>query len=133
MALSAVSAVIDDLAEPLLRIEGQAAGAAQDMLRFVNDSPVSERIDRFAADTVAGGTAALELALQLPLREPQASRVQGTVRLAGNPVALDPALPRLEGVTGRIAFTESSLALHDLRAGFLGGSVRISAQTVEPG
>jgi uncharacterized protein YhdP len=65
-----VKAEIADLEQhdELLTISGKAAGATADFLRFIEASPVAERIDRFTEDMRAEGNGELDLKLALPLR-----------------------------------------------------------------
>lgn len=133
VALADTHARIDDFADPLLRVEGSGAGPAQDMIRFVNESALRERIDDFARDTSVSGDAKLQLALEMPLDDVDATKVRGAVRFAGNAVALDRSLPPFEALDGRLEFTEDRLALREMRAKFLGGEVQAQGETGEPG
>lgn len=128
--LADVRATIADFATSMLHIEGSGIGSAQRMLDFVDDSPVGGMIGGFTTDATADGNAALGLKLALPLKELSATRVQGAVQFDGNTVALDRTMPRLDDVTGRLEFSNAGFSLHDMRAAFLGGPLRISGETV---
>ncbi len=127
--LGETSARIADFAEPMLRIEGSAEGPAQDMVRFVNESALRHRIDDFTRDTEVAGDARLELRLAISLREGGATRVNGTVLLAGNDVRVDRMLPPFRNVRGRLEFTEEQLALRSLTARLLDGPVQVDGET----
>ncbi|MEK9777363.1 MAG: DUF3971 domain-containing protein, partial [Quisquiliibacterium sp.] len=131
--LAGVRASIADFSLPLLRIEGNGTGPAADMLRFVNQSPVASRIDDFSRDASATGEAKLSLRLALPLNDLAHSRVAGRVDFNRNELRLGAALPVFTGVRGSLEFTEDKLALRDISATFLGGSVRVNGQTPQPG
>ncbi len=133
VALVDTHARIADFDEPLLLVEGSGTGPAQDMIRFVNESALRTKIDDFTRETTVAGGATLQLALELPLDDLEATRVRGAVRLAGNDVALDRALPPLEALAGRLEFTEDRLALRDLRAKFLGGELQAQGDAPGPG
>ena len=133
VALTQTTARIAEFRDPLLRIEGGGQGPARDMVRFVNESPLLTRIDDFTRDVAIGGSATLQLAFEMPLEDIDATRVRGSVVLAGNDLALDRTLPRFEGVAGRLEFTESRLALRSLTATLLGGPVSVDGDTPEPG
>src|SRR5690606_1379612 len=111
VALADTRARIADFEAPLLIVEGGGAGPAQEMIRFVNESDLRTKIDDFTRDTLATGDAKLQLALEVPLDELDATRVRGAVAFAGNDVVLHRALPPFEGLVGRLEFTEGQLAL----------------------
>lgn len=133
VALAQTRARIAEFREPLLRIEGEGVGPAQDMVRFVNESPLLTRIDDFTRDVAIGGSASLQLAFEMPLEDIDATRVRGSVRFAGNDLTLDRTLPRFEGLSGTLEFTEDGLALRGLAATFLGGPLSVEGDTSEPG
>ncbi len=133
VALTQTTARIAEFREPVLRIEGGGHGPAQDMVRFVNESPLLTRIDDFTRDLAISGDATLQLAFEMPLEDVDATRVTGSVRLDGNDLALDRTLPRIEGVTGRLEFSERALALRSLTATLLGGPVSVEGDTPEAG
>jgi len=133
VVLARTRASIAEFREPLLLIEGSGQGPAQDMVRFVNESPLLTRIDDFTRDLTIRGDAQLQLAFQMPLEDVDATRVRGSVRLAGNELALDRTLPRLDGVAGQLEFTEDGLALRSFTATLLGGPVSVDGDTPEPG
>lgn len=133
VALAETVATIEDFDRPLLVVEGSGEGPALDMLRFVDESPLATRIDDFTRDVRAQGAARLALRLDMPLEQVESTRVAGRVQFLGNAVTLDSTLPPFAGVTGALEFTETGLALRDLSATFLGGPVRVSGETREPG
>ncbi len=133
VALGRTTARLADFDRPLLRIEGAGQGPAQDMVGFVNDSPLPTRLDDFTRDLSIGGDARLELAFEMPLDNVEATRVRGSVRFAGNDVEIDRTVPPLQDVSGRLEFTESRLALRGMRATLLGGPLAVEGDTPEPG
>ena len=76
-----VRAEIADIEQPeeLLTVSGNAAGATNEFLRFIESSALGERIDHFTRDMQAEGTGTLDLKLSLPF----ADLMQGS---AGDPV-----------------------------------------------
>ncbi len=133
VALAPTRARIVEFHEPLLRIEGSGQGPAQDMVRFVNESPLRARIDDFTRDVAIAGGATLRLAFEMPLDDIDATRVLGSVQLAGNDLVLDRTLPRFERAAGRLEFTEDRLALRSMTATLLGGPLSVEGDTPEPG
>lgn len=133
VALADTRARIADFGRPLLLVEGAGAGPAQDMIRFIDESPLGTRIADFTRETSVSGGAELRLALELPLGDLGSTRVRGAVQLGGNDVVLDRRLPPFEALTGRLEFTEDRLALRDLRAKFLGGTMQAQGEAPAPG
>lgn len=126
--LTKVKAVVADLGSPdrLLEIEGTAAGAMQDFLRYVEASPVGGWIGHFTEPTRATGNARLGLKLQLPLTHLRDSKVQGALQLMHNDVVLFPELPPLQAAIGKLEFTEQGLTMNGVGASFLGGPLALT-------
>ena len=131
--LTDIQARLPEYREAMLTVEGRGAGAAQDMLRFVDASPLAATVATFTRDVKVGGDARLGLRLALPLADLGATRVAGTVDFPGNDVLLDTTLPPFSGVTGRLEFTERGLSLPELRGTLLGGPIRVEARPAGDG
>ena len=110
-------------------VSGQADGPTAEFLRFLQSSPLRESAGALAAGIKATGRGKLQLKLDLPLAALPKSRVSGDYEFAANQVTVVPWLPPIEGGSGRLAFTESSFTLHDVRGKLLGGSVALSGGT----
>ncbi|HPA88239.1 MAG TPA: YhdP family protein [Quisquiliibacterium sp.] len=133
VTLGSTQAHIRDFLDPLLVVEGGGEGPAQDMIRFVNSTPVATRIDDFTREARVDGTAALALKLELPLDHLDAYRVAGAVRFRGNTLELDRTIPTLSDVSGALEFSERGMALRDISATFLDGPLKVRGETPEPG
>jgi len=131
--LSDIRARIADFNDSILSVEGRGVGPAQDMLGFIDASPLAATVSTFTRDIRVDGEARLGLQLTLPLNDPARVRVAGTVDLAGNHVDLDRTLPPFERVEGRLAFTENGLSFPELRASFLGGPIRVEGRQAGDG
>jgi uncharacterized protein (TIGR02099 family) len=130
--LPRVKAVIPDLmgSDEILQIEGEAEGAAQDFVRFVNSSPVAAWIDHFTENTDAQGQGRLALRLTLPLRQVGKTRVAGSYQFFNNTVRLDPSIPVLGQVTGRLDFTDTGVSSPRISAQVLGGPATLAIATL---
>lgn len=126
--LTDVRARLPDYTDGRLTVEGRGAGAAQDMVRFVNASPLAATVATFTRDLAIRGDARLALRLDLPLWQLAAFRVDGSVELPGNDVALDNTLPPFSAVTGRLDFDERGLSLSGLQGTLLGGPIRVDGR-----
>lgn len=110
-------------------VSGQADGPTAEFLKFLQSSPLRETAGAFTADMKAAGRGKLRLKLDLPLAALQKTRVTGDYEFGANRVTVLPWLPPVEAASGRLAFTDSSFTLHDVRGRFLGGAVGISGGT----
>ena len=111
---------------PHLTVDGDADGPTAQFLDYVRDSPVRRMTSGFTDGMSALGRGRLKLHLDLALHETANSKVAGDFQFSGNSVTLDARLPPVERASGRVRFTESSLALSDVRGQLLGGDVRLS-------
>ncbi|MEW5889670.1 MAG: YhdP family protein [Pseudomonadota bacterium] len=129
--LSQVKAEIPDLEAPeeMLLISGAAAGQVGDFLRFVDNSPVASRIGNFTEDMTGSGEGRLRLKLALPLQRIDDTAVEGEYEFVRNRITVDPELPALTEVSGRLRFTGNSLAIPGINASFLGGPLTIKGIT----
>jgi uncharacterized protein (TIGR02099 family) len=121
LVVSKVAGGIRDLARPVLRIEGQIGGPLSEMLRFVNNSPVSGWTRGVLSEASAGGAGEMKLALELPFENLDGATVQGSLPLAGNDVRLGPGVPLLTAAKARIGFDHKGLAIAAGSARLLGG------------
>jgi uncharacterized protein (TIGR02099 family) len=110
-------------------VSGQADGPTAEFLNYVESSPLRETTGGFTAGMKAVGRGKLRLTLDLPLAELAKTRVAGDYEFAANEVGVVAWLPPIEQAAGRLAFTESSFTLHDVRGRLLGGAVAIAGGT----
>lgn len=126
--LGKVAVEIADLEAPeeLLSIQGNVGGPTAEFLRFIEYSPVAERIDRFTSGMKAEGNGQLAIKILLPLRRLNDSRVEGSYVFSANQVSVDSAVPTLTDAAGRVQFTDSSLSLRNGQASMLGFPMSIN-------
>ena len=135
VGLREVQAEIADLeqAEELLTVTGKAAGPTADFLRFVEASPVGERIEHFTEDMKADGSGELDLKLSLPLRKLVNARVDGSYRFDGNRLTVDSDLPPLTEVRGALRFSADHLEAKGIRGSLLGSPLTVDVKTAGDG
>ncbi len=135
VAVKDVSAVIPDLLahESVLEIEGSAAGAMQDFLQYVSDSPVAHWIGNFTEVTKATGNGKLQLKFQLPLHHMIDAKVDGNLQFLNNDVMLLNGLPTIYKTSGKLEFDQKGFNLNGLKGQFLGEWANIAGGTQRDG
>jgi len=135
VALREVRAEIADIeqAEELLTVTGKVAGPTADFLRFIETSPVGERIDHFTEDMRAEGNGELDLKLSLPLRRMTDAKVDGSYRFDGNRLTVDSDLPPLAEVRGILRFSADHLEARGIRGTLLGAPLTVDVRTAGDG
>jgi uncharacterized protein (TIGR02099 family) len=127
--LTQLRAEIPDFDLPLstLKLKSNVVGPTAEFLKFIAQSPVSERIDHFTDDMHASGDGRLDLDLFIPLEEARLgeSKIGGIYHFLDNEVTVDPDLPPLQQVNGTLQFTEKDLRVPEINATLLGGPLKI--------
>lgn len=133
--LDDVKVELPALADPahVLRAVGKGAGPLQDLVRFVNASPIARWTRNAFATSEASGNATLALALDLPLTHARDTAVAGRLGLENDDLAVNATTPPLRKLNGRVDFTDRGLATDGLTAQVLGGPLRVDAQTKSNG
>lgn len=133
--LTDVRAVLPALADPahVLRVTGRGDGPLQDLLRFVNESPVGVWTRHFTEPSRGSGNAQLALALDLPLTHPRDAEVAGSIRFANDDLTLNANIPALRQIDGRLDFTDRGMTIDGMTARSLGGPLQIDASTGKDG
>jgi uncharacterized protein (TIGR02099 family) len=124
--LTGVDGGIANLADqPELRLAGQVAGPLDDLLHYVNHSPVGGWLAQSLAESSGSGAATVDLNLAIPLLDAERSRVTGRLAFNGNSLQIHPLAPRLNEVQGELTFNEQGFTLQPTRARALGGAVQL--------
>lgn len=130
-----VTAVIDDLssANTTLHIDGYGEGSMQNMLSYVENSPVNGWLEGFTTGATAQGNGKIHLQFQLPINDPEATKVQGTVTFLKNNVQLFQYLPEVDSVTGELHFNEKGFSLNQVKGQVLGQPLTVAGGTQDDG
>jgi uncharacterized protein (TIGR02099 family) len=123
--LTRVNGGIRDLAQSVLRIEGQGRGPLADLLRYAEVTPVGEWTSHALRTATATGNAELNLKLEIPINDLARSVVQGRVTMTGNDVRLSTAMPLLAGAKARVDFSQQGFSVRAGSARVLGGAASI--------
>ncbi|MBK8918874.1 MAG: TIGR02099 family protein [Betaproteobacteria bacterium] len=117
--------------EEMLFIRGSAQGPTAEFLRFIDKSPVGERIDRFTEDMVAAGNGSLSLEFDMPLRRVDQTAVRGEFQFRNNTLTVVPGLPPVSQVNGSLKVTEKAVVAPEITGRVLGGPMRLSVRNEE--
>ena len=132
--LSNVRAEIPDLMTTrVLTLTGEADGQTPEFLKFIAASPVSGYIDHFTDGMHGEGVGKLNLRLEMPLRNPERTRVAGGYQMTNNRLLIDTSMAPLEQVTGRLEFSETGVNVPSANAIFFGGPLTIAGTTQRDG
>jgi len=133
--LQRVRASVADLFhdDEVLEVSGEAESATSDFLRFIAQSPADALLDGATRQMEAQGRGRLSLRLVLPLRHMVDTTLAGTYQFIGNRLALDPDVPPLEAVNGRLEFTETGIRVNGATAQVFGGPATINLASQRDG
>ncbi|MEO8848283.1 MAG: YhdP family protein [Casimicrobiaceae bacterium] len=123
---------VADYFQPLLTVDGSAAGSAPAFLQFVQRSPVAEWSGNATDGLVASGNGALNYKLALSLRHVDPTRLTGSFALDGGALAWS-GVPPMTGVTGKFSFNEQGIVDGAFDAKMLGGAARIALSRTDGG
>ncbi len=119
--------------DPVLEVDGETQGGTAELLRFVNASPIGQKMDPIAKQINIEGGGTLELSLRMPLHHLHDTRVAGRYQFAANKIWISTPGPALEQTGGTLNFTERALTIPKISGQLLGGPVSISADTTADG
>lgn len=127
--LASLKARFADLGKGLLELQADASGPLADMVRVVNESPLSHTLGAFFDGARASGDARLDLDLSVPVEHADETRVQGRLQLSGNRLAQSRFDLDLQDLDGAVAFTDDSLSIDGLDATLRGRPAVVDAHT----
>ena len=134
--LAKVHVEMPDMSTPagrVLTVTGEAEGGTPDFLKFIASSPVSGYIEHFTDGMQGEGAGKLDLKLELPLVNLDKTRVSGAYQMTNNRLVIEPSLPPLEQVTGKLEFSETGINVPTANAMFVGGPLTIAGSTQRDG
>ena len=124
--------IADSLAQsPMLEINGSTVGSLTGLLQWVTHSQVNAWLDGFLQNAKGTGPGRLNLTLKIPLDAPDRAQVAGELMFTGNNIDLGGEIPALDNVNGSLHFSEREVRGSDITADALGGSLKLSINTVE--
>jgi len=133
--LSAATAVIPDLGspDPVLEVRGELEGPTSDLMRYVHESPIEERVGDFIDGMRASGRGRLSLRVDVPLNRSLDTELSGVYVFADNTLDLGDGLPVLGQLAGKLSFTNHDVSLTDGAARVFGAPMRFSVSREDTG
>jgi len=121
-----VSARIQDLAKPDLRILGDVRGQLDVMLAELGSSPLGETYGGLVDRARTSGAASLGLDIRVPLWDhARPVEVSGTIGLEGNGLRLPDADVALQAISGKLAFDNNGVTGKGVKASLFGKPARV--------
>lgn len=132
--LSKVVVQIPDLRSPerLLKIRGGLAGPFNEVVRFLQNGPLSEGNKMAGLGITGTGAGALDLSIEVPLNNPKSTTVAGRYEFRDSDLDLARGLS-LSGLRGSVEFTESRVHSAPISGRLLGGETVFTVSTPKPG
>ncbi|MGX8883084.1 YhdP family protein [Methylovorus sp. SPW-M1] len=116
------------VAEPVLNITGEANGLVSDGIRFINNSPLLHLAEGFTPTLVTSGDGKLNLQLNIPLHDPNNTKVKGTYTIKNGSMS-DKEIPEITRINGKLEFTENGLHAQNVSHWIYGGPAVLNLVT----
>jgi uncharacterized protein (TIGR02099 family) len=116
----------------LLTVSGEAQGDAPQLLDYLFASPIGKKQIELERNLKVSGPTNLSLGLKIPLSGNGDTNTDIQLSFPGNRVQWAD-LPPFENLKGKIRITEVNPEFEDITANFLGGAIKISSATPNPG
>ena len=129
VALTPATVIIEDFREPVLDVDGGANGSVDRMLSFLSASPLSSRVGYLDKLLDPRGFGHLDLSLDIPLKNINATRFAGTVTLTGIELQSQQMPEPFRDVQGSISFSNDGLGSTGLKGVFREAPVRVTLST----
>ncbi|CAG0958435.1 hypothetical protein MTYP_00589 [Methylophilaceae bacterium] len=113
---------------PILSVDGETQGSVSDGVRFINNSPVLHVTEGFTETLKTSGNGKLNLQLQIPLHDVDASKVKGAYQIVEGAMS-GPSIPDLTRINGTLAFTESGMSGKNITTMVYDGPARLDIST----
>ncbi|VAW81344.1 hypothetical protein MNBD_GAMMA13-624, partial [hydrothermal vent metagenome] len=125
--VKAVTVAIEDLAKPVLTIDGAVGGTLAAMLAYVQSSPLQKNFGSIVNQLDTNGDASLQLSLRIPLyKDPGEISIDGNVQMSGNALILKGWNIDLTDIEGVLNFTQAGISVKQASARLWGQPVKLS-------
>jgi len=120
---------IENLGDSHLSITGQVDGKLNEMIRFVNNSPLTKPL-AFFKQIQAEGNSHLDLALEIPVADTDSTTVSGKLKLENNRLSLPNQGYDFDGIDGQLGFSEKQVQGSDIKAHIKGDPLDVGVSYV---
>lgn len=100
-------------------------------LAFIHSSPLEKSIGKMFSDINVDGSINLKIGLTVPLKTPDAIKVQGQIGLKDNTLKLAPWKLELDQLNGILNFTENSTDAKNIQAKLLNQPLQLDLATLQ--
>lgn len=125
VAWQKVEAQVANLAQPRVKVTGQAKGPLEEVMQMVSKSAINGLMDNVFDRAQANGVADYTLTLDVPVAQPEKTKIEGSVNFTGNDLQAIAGTPVLNKATGTLDFSEHGFGLRNLKGRMLGGEVQL--------
>ncbi|MCB1735162.1 MAG: TIGR02099 family protein [Gammaproteobacteria bacterium] len=127
--LPKVAAVVPDLLNSELYINGTARGAGSEMMRFLMESPLHDDFGVYFKGMDLGGDTELDLSIYLPLDTEADMKVQGRIGFTDNTLKVADLGNEFRDMNGRLSFTGNGLFAKGVTATLNQRPVTVNVET----
>lgn len=117
----------------VLYINGAGRGDLNDLIRFANNSPVSQVTGNLTKNATGTGKAQVLLHLQLPFHDIKHPVIHGSVDFLNDNIVPNKPIPSLDAVNGRLNFTQNSINIPKITMRLFGGPTAVTTQNLSDG
>ncbi len=111
-----------------VEIKGSVMGPFSDVFRFLNESPLQPRFEKFTRAVTVSGQALTGLDLQVPLKKTDAWRIQGEIDFQQAALGLNEQGLELQALAGRLQFDDKQVWGRDIEGRLLEQPVRLQVE-----
>jgi uncharacterized protein (TIGR02099 family) len=134
-SLTAGTAAIPDVGspDPVAEVRAEFEGPTSDLMRYVQESPIEERVGDFIDGMRASGRGRVSLRVDVPLNRSMDTQLSGAYTFADNTLEPGEGLPVLSQLSGKLTFTNNDVSLRDGAARVFGGPMHFTVAREEGG
>ena len=110
----------------VLNLQGQADGSLNDVLRFLNESPLQQRFGNVTDGATAQGDSRLDLSLHIPLNRDARVKTHGKVSVENAAIDFVRLGVDLTALSGQVEFSGDGLSAQSVRGEVLGQPVMVN-------
>ena len=126
--LQNVNARIGDLQQAVVEIAARGPANAEQLVAFLQSSPVAKRLGRVFADVRAQGQTDVDINLQLPIRDLENWQLQGKVQASNVSAWLTSLTPRFTKLSGELSLDRFYLSAEKVSGMLMGEPVVVQIE-----